>query len=370
MAPAAFEPKLREYVRGMTFKAWVYTFDQRVQAEAPMPARVLSPAEAQAWLGDLQVRIRRTGEAAKRIEAAAAAEPDSAAAQLVLARLRLSQDRDEEAWAALERAARLGPEDFSVQYGAGIASLQFLERAADTKRSDLEQRAHDALTKAAALAPNSPDTFGWLAYADLRQQAWSDAATAISRAIELAPGRTEFRLRQADIMILRGAPNIARPMLQDLARSADRVSAEGARRRLDALDAAVVPATPSTPPAPGRAAPTSPNRPASRVRLDLRRVQDGEERAFGRLSAVACTGGRVEFHVEVGGRDLVTAAARFDDVDLVRFTASKDATLGCGRRVPPDPVYVTWRLEKPNGWPGEVAGVTVAVEFLPPDFVP
>ena len=81
-------------------------------------------------------------------------------------------------------------------------------------------------------------------------------------------------------------------------------------------------------------------------------------------------GGRVLFHVEAGGRDLVTAAARFADVDLVRYTGGKDATLGCGGREPPDPVYVTWRADKPSDWPGELAGVTVAVEFLPLDFVP
>jgi hypothetical protein len=33
-------------------------------------------------------------------------------------------------------------------------------------------------------------------------------------------------------------------------------------------------------------------------------------------------------------------------------------------------VYVTWRKEKPAGWAGDVAGVAVAVEFLPSDFVP
>jgi tetratricopeptide (TPR) repeat protein len=354
MAPAAFEPKLREYVRGLTFKAWVFTFDERLQQQAPMAARVLPPAEAEAWLGDLQLRIQRTGDAARRIESAAAAAPDNGAAQLALARLRLAQDRADEAWPALEAALRLAPEDFAIQYRAGVTALQHLDRATDARQVDLEQRAHDALTRAAGFAPNSPDTFAWLAYASLRQRAWDDAARAISRAIGLAPGRTEFRLRQADIMILRGSPNVARPMLMEIAaRSADKLSADSARRRLEALDAAGA------------------RRPGSRVRLDLRHVQDGEQRAFGRLTAVECTGGgRVLFHVEAGGRDLVTAAARFADVDLVRYIGGKDSTLGCGGRVPPDPVYVTWRAEKPADWPGELAGVTVAVEFLPLDFVP
>ena len=110
MTPAAFEPKLREYLRGLTFKAWIYTFEQRVQQEAPRPPRVLAPAEAEAWLGDLQLRIQRKDEAARRIEGAVVAAPDNAAAQLMLARLRLAQDRADEAWAPLEAAlqARAG----------------------------------------------------------------------------------------------------------------------------------------------------------------------------------------------------------------------------------------------------------------------
>jgi hypothetical protein len=134
---------------------------------------------------------------------------------------------------------RLAPEDFAIQYRAGVTALQHLDRATDARQVDLEQRAHDALTRAAGFAPNSPDTFAWLAYASLRQRAWDDAARAISRAIGLAPGRTEFRLRQADIMILRGPPDVARPMLMEIAaRSADKLSADSARRRLEALDAA------------------------------------------------------------------------------------------------------------------------------------
>jgi hypothetical protein len=78
----------------------------------------------------------------------------------------------------------------------------------------------------------------------------------------------------------------------------------------------------------------------------------------------------VQFHVDVGGRDLVVAATQFADVNLARYTEGKDTTLGCGARVPPDPVYVTWRADKPYDWPDAIAGVAVALEFLPLDFVP
>jgi hypothetical protein len=78
----------------------------------------------------------------------------------------------------------------------------------------------------------------------------------------------------------------------------------------------------------------------------------------------------VQFHVNAEGRDLVTAAAGFASVDLVKYTESTGSTLECGSRAAPDPVYITWRDDKPKGWPAELAGVAVAVEFLPLDFVP
>ena len=99
-------------------------------------------------------------------------------------------------------------------------------------------------------------------------------------------------------------------------------------------------------------------------------MQDGEQRAFGRLTSVECIAGRVQFHVKLEDRDVVTAAAGFADVDLVQFTENKESTLRCGARVAPDPVYITWRVDKPQGWPSELVGVAVALEFLPLDFVP
>ncbi|MCU1384871.1 MAG: hypothetical protein JWL71_3568 [Acidobacteria bacterium] len=367
--PAAFEPQLRAYLRGLTFKSWIYTFNERLQADAPAPARVVSPAEAQAWLGDLQLRINRTSEAARRIEAAVAAEPGAAAVQLTLARLRLAEARTPDADAALARAVRAAPDDFDIQYGAGVTMLQSADVTTGDERGEVIQRASDALTRATTIDAQSPDAFGWLAYAGLLQRNWNDAGRAIALAVMLAPGRTDFRLRQADIMILRGAPNAARPMLQDIAAHAiDPVAVDGARRRLDALEAAGVRGSATY--ATARAAIDEPRGPLPRMRLELRPVQAGEDRAFGHLTTVECAGGEVRFHVTAGDRDIVTAAARFADVDLIVYGEPREGMLACGARVPADAVYVTWRIEKPAAWPSSMAGVAVAVEFLPSGFRP
>ena len=268
MTPAVFEPRLREYVRHMSFKAWIYTFNERLQAEASLPARVLSPGEAEAWLGDLQLRIHRRDEATKRIEGAAAAEPDSAPTQLALGRLRLLQERTEDAWPPLERAARLAPDSFEIQYGVGVATLQSLDGTgggpAPTWSDARTTRSPRRRCSRPIRRTPSP---GW-PMRGCGSASGTRRPRAISRAIGLAPGRIEFRLRQADIMILRGAPNVARPMLQELiARSADSVTIDAARRRLEALDAATLPRTVAPDPTgPGAAAAAGPRRRAGASR--------------------------------------------------------------------------------------------------------
>src|SRR3954452_25548248 len=65
----------------------------------------------------------------------------------------------------------------------------------------------------------------------------TEAGAAIRRAMELAPGRLEYRLRYADVLMLAGALADARTMLTDVRRvTTDTTIADAAKRRLAALD--------------------------------------------------------------------------------------------------------------------------------------
>ena len=236
--PAAFEKELRAYIHGFAFKSRIFTFKNRLAVDAPDAARPLSAGEASAWLGDLQRRAGRADEAAARIERAVAAAPDAAMTQLAKAWLRLDQKRPHEAWPAFERAAALAPEDFSTQFAYGVALLR---READGGRFDGSsalERARAALTSAAAINPTSSDAYAWLAYAEMLSDGrLSEAAVAIRRAIELAPGRLDYLLRYADILIFAGSYADARAILIDVSHvTTDARSAEGALRRLKVLD--------------------------------------------------------------------------------------------------------------------------------------
>src|SRR6185295_17915543 len=99
--PAEFDKQLRTYVHRYAFDAHRFEFKTRVAAVTPGPPRSMTAGEANAWLGDLQRRVRREAEASARIEAAMAADPSAPIAHAALGLLRLSEHREEEGIAAL-----------------------------------------------------------------------------------------------------------------------------------------------------------------------------------------------------------------------------------------------------------------------------
>jgi Flp pilus assembly protein TadD len=341
--PAEFDKRLYAYVRRPAFQAIRYTFKGRIVVDQPAPSRVMERGEADSWLGDLQRRLDRTSEAAPRIARAAAVGSATAFTQLALGLLRLSEQRIDEAVAALERASTLAPHDFTTQFLHGVALLQ-----ADQGSGQYTASATASLQHAVALRTESSEAQAWLAYAQMLSRATvPDARVSIMRAIELAPGRLDFRLRYADIAILEGRIEEARTLLTAIAAVPfDAVSAAAARTRLEAI-----------------AANASPH-------VALRPVRPGEQRAAGMLTGLTCEpGGGVRFEVDGDSESLVATTLRMEDVEMIAYVGRGDFRVGCGVRNPPDHVLLTWRTETATDGaaPRKIA---VAVEFVPDGYVP
>lgn len=237
VTPAAFEKLLKSYVRQPAFRSLAYTFAERVQVEAPGKEEIIAAAESEAWLGDLQRRVRRVDEAAVRIEGSVKAAPAAAAMpHLALALLRITQKRRDEAWPSFDRAADLAPDDFLVQYTFGVNLLRERYATGSGDPAGLE-RARAVLTRAAAINPASSEAFAWLAYAELVADGrLPQARAAIDRAITLAPGRLDYRLRSADISVLEGKLDEAAALLTRLAAvTTDPAIVDGAKARLELL---------------------------------------------------------------------------------------------------------------------------------------
>lgn len=362
------ESELRGYVSRLLFNAVTYTLSDRVEVDQPDAARQLVAADAEARLGEIQLRIDRADEATRRIETAAAVRPPSARAQLALAILRLRQDRAGDALALLEQAASLAPNDFSTQYLYGLTLLRGLGNLADPAwPSERAKRARGALTRAVAARPDSAAALAWLGYADQQDTTTLlEARDATNKAVTLAPGRLDYALQLAEIHAELGDRDEASRILGPLARASDESIAKRASRLLASLNR---PARAAAAPDVERASTeASPRDPApARETLDLRgvtfllrKLQPGEARVFGELLEIACGTQGVRFRLRVDGREVAAPATRMDDVELTAFGDSAGATVSCGSRVPADRVYVT------RGDDGHV----VAVEFMPKDYVP
>jgi len=398
--PEAFEKDLHVYVRGLTFLSRIFTLNERLQVNAPDAGQSLTIADSTALLGDLQRRAGRIDEAEARLNGAGEA---GNSARLLLARAQLLLDRKrlDDAWPLFERAAAVAPDDFSTQFGYGVALL--LAENPGAGGGPAVTHARDALLKATAANPASSDAFAWLSYAEmLTEGRLKEAATAIRRAIELAPGRLDYLLRYADIFMLAGGLGDARTLLTDVSKiTTDQRAAEMAKRRLAVLDeqearmrAAVEQARQAaerraTLLAERRAAEErtrsddSPRDSASAVRVDpdrtlepdaarprLRVVQRGEERAYGDLVELECGASEVRAILRVGSRLIVATARRMNDITLTSFLPDS-AAVACGKRASPDAVYLTWR-SAPHRAEGAatVVGQAVAIEFVPRGYTP
>jgi tetratricopeptide (TPR) repeat protein len=387
--PAEFDKQLRAYVHRYTFDARRFEFKARVGAVTPGPPRTMTAGEANAWLGDLQRRVRREPEASARIEAAVAADPSAPIAHAALGLLRLSEHHEEEGIAALGRAAEMAPDDFLIQSLHGA----WLLRVNDSQFPDIVQTAIVALKRAVALNPDSADAYGYLAYAQMLSEATlPDARGSIERAMRLAPGRMEFRLRWADIRIQQGGYDDAKALLVKIAAlKIDPGAADGAKLRLESVakyeralaarNAAPVDVentsagrTGAPPSGPGRSrsievpSADAPRAPDTDVTFVLRKVGPGEERAYGALIRIDCTKDEVRFHIRSGERTVTAAAKRMEDVELTQFLDDKEFTIKCGSRIIPDTVYLTWRPDQPP-ITGR-AGLAISLEFLPKGYVP
>jgi tetratricopeptide (TPR) repeat protein len=386
-APAEFDKQLHTFVQQYRFNPMRFELKEQIGGATLGPPRTMTAGETSAWLGDLQRRMHRGGEGKGRIEAAAKSEPDSPIAATALGLLQISQERVDDGLASLRRAAGLAPEDFFVQFAAGVWPL----RVESARPSEAIAAAIESLKRATALNPNSADAYGWLAYAlQMSKAPLGEVRSAIDRAVQLAPGRIDYLMRWADVRIRLGDYAAAKgPLTQIAALKVDPAAAETARVRLQRLseseaalaerdaaraaaqaapaDAPAAPAPPSggSLGVPGSAAdrPLDPN-----ITLMLRKVGPGEDRATGLLTRIECGKNEVRFEVRSGDRTLSATAKRMEDVELTQFLDLKDFSVACGSRPQPETVVLTWRREEPPVQ-GRV-GIAVALEFVPRGYVP
>ena len=392
--PAAFglttteiDRKLQEYVGQFAYKAIVFTFPEALKLEAAVPRSITMP-EVEARLGELQLQMRPPAEAGARIEAAAKGAT-IAYPYVVLGQLRLAQQRVAEGLAALQRAVTLDQNSFSAQYAYGNALVRYAPEAEASGIATARREAVATLTKATALNPQVSDAHESLAYLYLSERQLPEARAAIERAITLAPGRLDYRLRAADVLLSEGKLEDAKKLLTNIVAADPRgPMASAAETRLQrvaererrnaalaggAAEVGDAGSSLAPTPAPRTAAPPSTSTTyvsgPPRVRYDFRKVGAGESQAFGELINVECADGVIRLHLKTANAQLVATARQFQDFDIVTFRDELNGGMfNCGVRPPNDRVYLTWRTPAAGTETPGVAGEAVAVEFMPADY--
>ena len=115
--------ELRDYVRRFSLNAMVY--DMQTEKQSAGEIRPISEVDVNALEGRLLLEVWALADAEKELKQAVQQQPTHAAAQIALARLRLAQDREDEATAALQQVVAANGADAAAQYYLGVS----LERA-------------------------------------------------------------------------------------------------------------------------------------------------------------------------------------------------------------------------------------------------
>jgi hypothetical protein len=105
----------------------------------------------------------------------------------------------------------------------------------------------------------------------------------------------------------------------------------------------------------------------SRLRPVFRALSPGELREVATFEEVQCPRGGVVLSVKTPERVARLSAKAFDKIEFLTYRQEAPGQVGCGRRDPPERVYVTYTSG--GGLPG-TDGVVVAIEMLPDDFKP
>jgi len=225
------DQELKDYVRLFTFPALQLTFGEKVGGGSAPRGKVIPDALAAAYLGDVLARLGRTDDARAHLRSVLERNPDVARAACALGLIELRAGRSDAAMPLLERAASLAPDDPWVQTALGRALLsQFEEQRAADGAESLLQRARVALTRAADRDGTSAHTLELLGRAHLMPGGdLARAASVLERAVQLAPGREDYRLMLARALM---------PLLRAVSPGETRV--RGIFRSVDCQPGAVV----------------------------------------------------------------------------------------------------------------------------------
>jgi hypothetical protein len=358
------QKELESYIRRQMFRGYKFKFSDGV-AKFEAPANPIPPADVQAYLADLLIRLDDPDGAAARLAQARKLDPASAHATVAAARLGLERQQTEGEAARLRALAT--PADWLLSYLAGVSLTQVGETRPRTGPTEDSDAARRFLEAAHAGHADIPRAVAQLAAMELASDAGLTAETlaSLTRVREVAPGRYEYAFLYAQALARKSefarARDVVAPFLSPAYPSRIRESARSLMGFLVDAESGRASARSTTMAGQPPVAETRESVSLPVTRPVFRELKPGEERTEGILDRFECVQGRgVTFNVKAGDTVVSATAPTFNDIDFITYRDDLGSTVTCGPLKTPMAVYLTWR----KGADGS-SRIAVAIEFLP-----
>jgi tetratricopeptide (TPR) repeat protein len=394
VSDASMDRELAGYARRPVLGASTVVFDTPVRTEAARAPRLVTDADVDAAVADLFFLQRRDDDAYARATRAVAAGGASASghasatAQTVLGQLELRRGTVRAAVTHFRTAAQGSADDFAAHYHLGRTLLDDAQRAA---RADARlDEACRALTRATTLRPESGAAWAALARCQLRRGEQPEAALASAqRAVAAEPRELDHRIVVARAHLARRDLAATRAALEPVETRGRASAVEQARQLLrtaraieDEAEARAVflergdddralqrvrNSLAGLPPD-ARAAASPPRE--TTLAGSLRPLGPHETRERGYFRRIDCQRADVVVHVERAEGPRRVGGVRMEQVLVFSYRDDVTGDITCGATHAGTTVLITWTTASAPGVGGELDGRVVALEFVPPGYVP
>lgn len=204
MSLKQMEDQLDQYVRRFTMQVVSYNFAKPLVTEADITLEPLSEADRWFHQGDLFLHTREYDKAREYLQRGLALDPESPALNGSMGLFHLRRDQPSDAVRFLKKAASSPKATAVLHYQYAEALLQANDpKTSEALPAEIVSEMREELTKAAALSPDFPETYRLHAYLEQRTGSLDEALKIIRKGVSLAPGREQFQLDLARILVKR-----------------------------------------------------------------------------------------------------------------------------------------------------------------------
>jgi tetratricopeptide (TPR) repeat protein len=385
------EKEFKKYIEGHTFQMQIATFERKLEFDNEMTTAPLTEAEAQGYLGDLQLHTNQLKEAEARLQQALELDPQLTMARASLGIVRMRQARFDEAKGALEAAVKANSNYYLTHYYyAYVLSREGMD-ATNMVRSyspEATETMRTELKTAIKLKPDFPSAYSLLAFVNLvTGENLDESIELLKRALSLSPGKQDLSLQLAQIYLRQQKFDLARQTLEPLRNSKERRYQQQAQQQLDSVKRyetqlsdykAAMAANESGSPARRRrddvtvnteVKEETPRTEADYLREALRPLEAGEERVQGQFLKLDCDNkGVAFFHVQAADRTYRIRATALQRVQLTAYVPGA-GSISCGPRKTPENVVLSYKpASDPKDTKAKIDGDAIAVELVPANF--